>query len=409
MKKSLKIIGIIVVFILSTQILFSQVRRIGFEENKTSVNQLRETQSDQLIIKGTEFDILEETIDPKLYILGAGDMLSINIISAESQYLVVSISPEGYVEIPHIGDTKIAGMSLFDGKKAIISLLEKHILNTQIDVQLKKMREFKIHLTGALKNPGLKAVKPIDRVIDIIRSAGGIENLGKFYEIHIIHSNGTETIINGYNYVNKGDLLSNPFIRQGDLIFVPKADPFTETITVSGATKNKGIYPLIEGEKLSEFLHEYNNFGSDIKTYSVNITRKNNDGIQYYTIDVMGNDSKIERKDIVLKPNDIIELSKKLEVYVQGKVNRPGSYHFIGDYKVIDYIGLAGGNTNQGNIAKSIIIRNGQKIKGLDTDVERGDIIIVPRSFSDVLIGEFNILGVVSSVASIILIFISIN
>ena len=411
MKKSLKIINIFIVFILFTQILFSQVRRIGFEENKTFVNQSQETQSNQLIMKGTEFDILEKTIDSKLYILGAGDILSINIISVESQYLAVSISPEGFVEIPRIGNTKIAGMSLFDGKKAIISLLEKHILNTQIDVQLKKMREFKIHLTGAFKNPGLKSVRPTDRVIDIIRSAGGIKNLGKFYEIHIIHSDDTETIIDGYNYVNKGDLRSNPFIRQGDLIFVPKADPFTETITVSGATKNKGIYPLIEGEKLSEFLHQYNTFGSDISTYLVNVIRKIEGGLQYYTIDVIGNDPKIEKKDIILKPNDIIELSKKLEVYVQGKVNRPGSYYFIGGYKMIDYIGLAGGNTSQGDVEKSTIIRNGQKIKmkGLDTAVKRGDIIIVPRSFSDVLIGEFNILGVVSSVASIILVFISIK
>ncbi len=411
MKKSLKIINIFIVFILFTQILFSQVRRIGFEENiiqNNQTNQNQESQSD-ILAKGMEFDILEKAIDPKSYILGAGDILTINIISAKSKYLIVSISPEGVVEIPYIGNTKLAGMSLFDGKREIVSLLEKNILNSKIDVQLKKMREFKINLTGAVINPGLKIVKPVDRIIDIIQNAGGLEKLGKFNKIHIIHSDSTETIIDGYKYVNNGDLNSNPFIHQGDLIFVPKADPFTETITVSGATKIKGIHPLIKGEKLSEFLHKYNTFSSDISTYSASIIRKMKSGTQYYTIDVMGNNPEIEKKDIILKPNDIVELSKKLEIYVQGKVNRPGSYNYVGGYKVIDYIGLAGGNTSQGNVKKAVIIRDSKTIKGLSTTVKRGDIIIVPRAFSDVLIGEFNILGIVSSFASIILIFISIK
>ncbi len=407
MNKSLKIVVSFIIFVFFTQILFSQVRRVGFEENKTSTIQSAETQSDLSLMNSVEYDALEKIVDPKLYILGAGDMLSINIISVESKYFIVSISPEGYVEIPYIGNIKIAELSLCDGKKEILSLLKKQFVNTEINVQLKKMREFKIHLTGAVEIPGLKSVKPTDRIVDIIQNSSGIMKLGKFNEIHITHSNGDEIVVNGYDYTNNGNLEANPFVQQGDLIFIPKADPFTETITVSGATKNKGIFPLIEGEKLSEFLNKYSNFSDNISTYSVNIIRKNEDKTKYYTIDVVGDDPKIEKKDIVLEPNDIIELSNKMEVYVQGKVNRPGTYRFVGGYKVIDYIGLAGGNTNQGNIEKALILRNGKKIKGLNNIVKRGDIIIIPRSSSDILIGEFNALGIISSIASLVLLYLS--
>ena len=82
MKKSLKIINIFIVFILFTQILFSQVRRIGFEENiiqNNQTNQNQESQSD-ILAKGMEYDILEKAIDPKSYILGAGDILTITLL-----------------------------------------------------------------------------------------------------------------------------------------------------------------------------------------------------------------------------------------------------------------------------------------------------------------------------------------
>lgn len=419
MKKLLKIINIIVVFILFTQILFSQVRRIDFQKNQETKEQNQQTEEilqtnniinariakrKQLEKSIVDLGVLDKTINDSLYTIGPGDILSVNIISAKPIYFEMIVSPEGKVDIPGLTTINLDGLSLKDGKEKIRNNLENKFINSEIFVQLVEVKLVKAFLTGAVVNPGAKPVKASERIIDIIMSTGGIDDLGKMYNIELTR-NDSVIILNGYDYLLHNDMSNNPYVKAGDVIKVTKADPYSETIIVRGATKKSGIYPIPKDEKLSDFLMRYDNFNNDIKISEINITRNRGKKKEIFNIK---NDK--DNFNFKLKPGDIIEFPMTSEVYVQGFVNVPGAYPFVSGYKAIDYIGLAGGNSENGNAKKVIIFRrNGKKLKGFHTTIKRGDVIVIPPSLKYSLFDRTGIFGALATIVSITLSIIIIS
>jgi len=422
-EKSLKIINIFIVFILFTQILFSQVRRIDFQKEQETKAQNQQTEEmlqtnniiDARIAKRKQLEksivdlgVLDKIINDSLYTLGPGDILSVNIISAKPIYFEMIVSPEGKVDIPGLSTINLQGLTLKDGKEKIKKILDSKFINAEIFVQLVEVKLVKVFLTGAVVTPGATSVKASERIIDVIMSSGGIDDLGKMYNIELIRED--TVTINGYNYLLHNDMRSNPYVKAGDVVYVPKADPYSETIMVRGATQKSGVYPIQKGEKLSSFLIRYNNFGKDIKISEINITRYKGKEKELFRIDM---DKKFNSKydmNFKLKPGDILEFPMISEVYVQGFVNVPGAYPFVSGYNAIDYVGLAGGNSESGNPKKVIIFReNGEKLKGFHISVERGDVIIVPPSMKYSLFDKTGVFGMISTLTSIILTIVVIS
>lgn len=413
MKKLFKTIVSIVIFLFFIQLLFSQVRRIDFQKNQETKEQNQQTEEifktnnvinariakrKQLEKSIVDLGVLDKTINDSLYIIGPGDILSVNIISAKPIYFEMIVSPEGKVDIPGLTTINLDGLSLKDGKEKIKNNLENKFINSEIFVQLVEVKLVKVFLTGAVINPGATSVKASERVIDIIISSGGINELGKMYNVELTR-NDSAIILNGYDYLLHNDMSNNPYVKAGDVINVKKADPYSETIAVRGATDKTGLYPIQKDEKLSNFLMRYDDFGSAIKIEQINITRYKDDKKRTINIDMINNS-----KNIKLKPGDILEFPMISEIYVQGFVNVPGAYPFVSGYKAIDYIGLAGGNNENGNAKRVIIIRkNGEKLKGFHTTIKRGDVIVVPPSMKYSLFDETGVFGVISTLTSIIL------
>lgn len=413
MKKLFKTIVSIVIFLFFIQLLFSQVRRIDFQKNQETKEQNQQTEEifktnnvinariakrKQLEKSIVDLGVLDKTINDSLYIIGPGDILSVNIISAKPIYFEMIVSPEGKVDIPGLTTINLDGLSLKDGKEKIKNNLENKFINSEIFVQLVEVKLVKVFLTGAVINPGATSVKASERVIDIIISSGGINELGKMYNVELTR-NDSAIILNGYDYLLHNDMSNNPYVKAGDVINVKKADPYSETIAVRGATNKTGLYPIQKDEKLSNFLMRYDDFGSAIKIEQINITRYKDDKKRTINIDMINNS-----KNIKLKPGDILEFPMISEIYVQGFVNVPGAYPFVSGYKAIDYIGLAGGNNENGNAKRVIIIRkNGEKLKGFHTTIKRGDVIVVPPSMKYSLFDETGVFGVISTLTSIIL------
>lgn len=99
---------------------------------------------------------------------------------------------------------------------------------------------------------------------------------------------------------------------------------------------------------------------------------------------------------------DIISVPNQGKVYVQGRVELPGGYPFVEGFRAIDYIGMAGGSTIEGNLKRLTIIRkNGEKMRAdLTIEIQRGDVIIIPERFTYKLIGDLSFLEIVGTIIS---------
>ncbi len=71
----------------------------------------------------------------------------------------------------------------------------------------------------------------------------------------------------------------------------------------------------------------------------------------------------------------------KTYIYVEGEVNFPGAFSYYPGMSIDNYIGLAGGYTQEANKEIVYVIRNGEVIKDVKgTKLLIGDRIVVPRN-----------------------------
>ena len=94
---------------------------------------------------------------------------------------------------------------------------------------------------------------------------------------------------------------------------------------------------------------------------------------------------------------------KKVPVLVTGFVNLPGPINYFPGYSVKDYVGMAGGVSDLGNVRKVFLIRD--EIKSIPSNNEiviPGDHIIVPEGTFSVLFGKNSFLQNLTALFSII-------
>lgn len=405
-------------FAINGSMVFSQVSRINFQREQELAREKRQTEEILLessilsnrisakksLMKGLfELDAIEDWIDASEYVMGPGDILSINIVGNVNHYLEVIVSPDGYLDIPGFSTIDVRGKSLQDTRQLIQSNLSLFFKNTHIYTHLIGIRPMKVYVLGEVYNPGAYIAKPTDRLFDVISRSGGMKQLAVIHKIEIQREDD-RIIIDGNDYLFYGNMESNPFIKDGDAIYVPRANPYEETITVQGGFLKPGIYPVKEGEKLSDFLYRQSDFSENAELNVVTITRNRPDRNKIIRIEIDSKNPLNSLDKVFLQPRDVIEIGILSEVYVQGEVKVPGAYPYVVGFKAIDYIGLAGGNTQRGS-AESVKIfhTGGTKSKGLHTTMSRGDVIVVPKSFTFGMVGQLSTLQIISYTASTLL------
>ncbi|MDD5231590.1 MAG: hypothetical protein PHC43_09695, partial [Candidatus Marinimicrobia bacterium] len=109
-----------------------------------------------------------------------------------------------------------------------------------------------------------------------------------------------------------------------------------------------------------------------------------------------------------LKAGDAIDILAERSVSVNGFVQSPGSFYFFPGYTALDYINMAGGNSIEGDIDRTIVRHLDGNIENISSaTLQRGDVIIVPRSWKNVAYGELSVLQIIVSVSTVILTFIA--
>ncbi len=341
---------------------------------------------------------LERAIDPEKYILGPGDVFVVNILSTDNINFTVTVGPTGDVLIPAVGIMNLNGEKLSDATTKMINSVQKSFPNAKIFISLMNIREFKIQIIGPVGKPGYYTITPVTRLNEIIDQANGFRNFAEEFNIRIERSDGSIKKINYLKYMMDGDLTNNPTFIEGDKIVVPFGDLDKEGIIIRGAIDSIGYDIIEEGESLANFLFRRINFRPESDLQSIIITRKDNRKNTFLTV-YPENFSKT-----ILKPGDSIDILRERGVNVNGFVQKPGLFNFFPGYSYLDYINMAGGNTIEGDVDRTIIRHmDGQVESVKNATIKRGDVIIVPRNRKNIIFGDLSILQLLVSVSTLFL------
>ncbi len=327
---------------------------------------------------------LEAPVDPNTYIVGPGDVFQISIWANTETAVQIPVNPEGALIIPTIGAIAVNGKTLAEVQKIVREEGAKKYLQSPVSANLVRVRQFRVHITGQVLNPGLYEALAVERVSDLIERAGGLTDWAAERAIEVRHRDGAVEIADLYQYKKLGKLEANLQLTGGDVVHVPPISLTKSTVRVEGFVREPGIYQLLENETLYDFLLRVEAFNKGADLQGAYIERKNESKGAAQIIPISANleNSGNGFIDFLLQDGDVIMVpTRKDEVYVIGAVNSPGAYPFYPNLRAIDYVGFAGANERAVKPSKFKIIRAGEKNarQGFDLPIQAGDTVVVPE------------------------------
>lgn len=325
--------------------------------------------------------------DTLVYKIGPGDILSINVYDNPEFSGDFTVTPEGFIVYPLIGEIKAAGITIDELRKTITDLLGKdYLYDPVVSVIVKAYRSKSVSIFGNYGNPGTYYIDRPLRLFDLLTQANAISpQLGKIRKgqyIQIVRKTGDgdkepekkkNIKIDAWDLIIEGKDEANIYLQNGDLIYLPKISQ----IQVISGVRNPGVYLYEENMTVLKAISQAGGVPQNIPLTNA-IIRRIKDGKEIKLNVSM---------DETLQPDDIIEVPiGKYEIHVIGEVNKPGAIPYEDGMTVLMAITKAGGATKKASVKNTVIkrIRDNKEIKleaKMGDLLEPGDIVDVPLSF----------------------------
>ena len=233
---------------------------------------------------------LESTVDPEKYFVGPSDVIAVNIWMSPPISFSLTVTPEGTLIIPTIGEIQVAEQTLATVKKKILKEAHKKYLSAEITATLIKPRTVVLNVVGHVLHPGLFTLNGADRVNKAIQDANQLgrletqENLNPVLEamstrnIVLKHRDGLQDRVDIEKYLLTHDGRWNPYLREGDVIVVPAKSPYKNVFAVYGQVNAPGRHEFVEGDSLIDAIHYAHGVTPLALSDQANLARLNENG-----------------------------------------------------------------------------------------------------------------------------------
>ena len=191
------------------------------------------------------------------YVIGPDDVLAVADFDQSDLSGKYTVQADGTFTFPLIGKVKAGGLTLSELETELKKQLANgYFRNPQLSVSIDQYRSQQIYIVGEVRSPGSYMLKGPMTLIEAIALAGSAlpsasdEILivrpkdGKPHGPTVAAEQGADktpdVIKINLKALQSGALADNIELRDGDTIFVPRAD----TIYVFGQVKSPGAYPI---------------------------------------------------------------------------------------------------------------------------------------------------------------------
>jgi polysaccharide export outer membrane protein len=157
------------------------------------------------------------------YVVGAPDVLEVNILPEPEILREVRVRPDGQISIDLIGDVQAAGRTPTEIARAIEQEIIRYKRDAAVNVTVVDSPSQFVTVYGEVARPGIFPLASETRVSEAIGRVGGTRPFASLNNVRVIRTFGDETEVIEIRLadIQKGDLSSNIVINEGDLIVVP--------------------------------------------------------------------------------------------------------------------------------------------------------------------------------------------
>jgi polysaccharide export outer membrane protein len=163
------------------------------------------------------------TTDPA-YVIGLGDVLSINVWKEPEVTSSVPVRPDGKISLPLVNDIQAAGLTPMELGKEIHDRLQKVIEEPQVTVVVTSVNSRLVYMVGEVARPGSFSLLPKMTVLQALSAAGGLSQFADSKNIYVLRTVNDKPRRIPFNYKEalKGEHPEqNIELMPGDTIVVP--------------------------------------------------------------------------------------------------------------------------------------------------------------------------------------------
>lgn len=168
---------------------------------------------------GTE--TVAQPVDPHSYLIGAEDILKIEVFRDQDLSRIVNVRPDGKITLLLVGDIQAEGLTPERLTAQVKEAYSQFITNPEVTISVIGVNSKAFVITGKVNRGGkFPLVTPI-RVFDALGLTGGFQEFANTKKITIVRgSQRLEFNYNDYIKGKKAALDQNIFLENGDTVLV---------------------------------------------------------------------------------------------------------------------------------------------------------------------------------------------
>ncbi len=164
-------------------------------------------------------------VRPDTYIIGADDVLAINVWKEGELSKTVPVRPDGMITLPLVGEIKAVGLTPIQLQEQIIAALQKVMSDPQVTVMVSAVNSMSYNIVGQVAKPGFYSLTRPMTVLDAIALCGGFRDFAKQKKIYVLRTGPDgkqERLKFNYKQVIKGqNMAQNIQLMPHDTLVIP--------------------------------------------------------------------------------------------------------------------------------------------------------------------------------------------
>ncbi len=326
---------------------------------------------------------MDSPVDAEAYYVGPGDQVALNIWSSAPVEHRLTITPEGLLLIPAVGAVDLKGTTLAKARTQVEQQVTRKFPSSTVSLSLIAPRKVTVYITGAVMREGMHEMHAVQRVDRLIEEANTLPSTQlsnkKFYDsdqqslrqnlsmryITVQRRTGEVERVDLVRYAVTGRSDLNPYLREGDRVFVPSRRPWENRIGIYGGVVRDVAVEFVQGDSLSRLVRLAMGVRSESVAEHSMLMRLSADGTRMDSMLVDVHAIMDGRApDIALRPGDRLVVPANRDdregnaVRIEGEVLRPGTYPITkAATHLSQIIQLAGGFTAQANLKAATVLR----------------------------------------------------
>ncbi len=306
--------------------------------------------------------LTSQVLAPPNYTVSAGDGIFIGIYSQTYTSYQLTVTPEGKLIIPRLGDVKVQGLTLPQLKERLKEKFSRVYRRAEVSVALLSLRTFEVEVLGETLYPTKVRVSAAERVSDAIAKSGVVLKTASLRQVKLKRTDpDTTLILDLLPYYKILDARDNHHLKEGDAILLTRR---IDSISVLGEVKYPGSYEYLPNDSLYRMLQLAGGTLETAYLDSVEIIRFSDDRLSRKSLYV--NLSGYPREaSVALQRGDIVMVRRIPKIFPEETVEARGEFKFPGVYRVEpkktrlrDIIQMAGGLTEKASLEEAVVIRN---------------------------------------------------